>query len=230
MKIKDLCQVDGRNKEFGITIAHLEDALDKIDVSPKVPNDVLEMIVLARKICLYSYFEYDLYSIFLIYLFLIVETAAKFRFLQEWPHKCIMTKKKESKVVNKDFQSVFDNLRKGWRIKGNKKVNGSLTSVLKWLNAQGIIPERIRIKDINTIRDLRNKSAHLMRKNIITPAIAMGIFWRLVDFVNCLFDPSLHDKEPIILREMREQYIKISEMIKKVEGKKKRTFEIKEEK
>lgn len=216
MGVKDLCQVDDRNKAFGISIEQLDKSLDEIQISPLVPESILDMTVLARKICLYSYFEYDLYSIFLIYLFLIVETAAKFRFLQEWPHKCIMTKKKESKVVNKDFQSVFDNLRKGWRIKGNKKVNGSLTSVLKWLNAQGIIPERIRIKDINAIRDLRNKSAHLMRKNIITPAIAMGIFWRLVDFVNCLFDSSMHDNEPVILREMRKQSERIRNIISEV--------------
>ena len=94
-KIKELCTPDKRNEFFGITIDVLRTELIKVSISDRVPGKIKAMLDFVKKICLYAYYEYDFYTLTLIYGSLLVETAIKERFLQELPDMCQLKKKKE---------------------------------------------------------------------------------------------------------------------------------------
>jgi hypothetical protein len=81
--MKNLCEPDTRSEKFGITLDYLKDRLEEVTISSEVPQRIRTMIDFTKKICLYAYYEYDFYTLSLIYSSLLVETALKERFLQE---------------------------------------------------------------------------------------------------------------------------------------------------
>lgn len=90
-----------------------------------------------------------------------------------------------------------------------------MRSIARWLKENRFLPERITEQQIGNIIDLRNNvSAHLASKEIYTPVQVIEIFWLTIDFINCLFDPRVHDKEPEMLVKTRESYRRIFEVAK----------------
>jgi hypothetical protein len=59
-------------------------------------------------------------------------------------------------------------------------------------------------------------SAHLDAYNISLPTMVIPIMWRIFDFVNCLFDISVHEGVPEVIRRQSENYRNISEQFEKV--------------
>lgn len=202
--MKDLCVRDLRNE--GLTLEHLEKALNKVPISAKVPEKIRKVLELVKKIYLYAYYEYDFYWLCYINLFLFTETAIKERFLESLPKECRLTKKKQSRTMIKDYTNIYRFFRKGWRIVGYEDVNASLKSILIWLKKEGIIPERIDNMQLETISNLRNSAAHLQGKRVYGPAMVIPILWVTIDFVNCLFDIEIHNKEPECIKQYREDY------------------------
>ena len=220
--MKDLCKPDPRNSVFNITPETLEESLSKVKISRKVPKKIQEMLEFSKKICLYGYYEYDFYTLSSVYLFLLTETAIKERFLNELPKKCHLRKKNKLKEITKNYRAVYDHLWKGWSIEGYEKVNRSLGSILKWLYDHQVLPKRVSEFETKTLKNLRNESAHLTRKNILTPGMVIPILWKVIDFVNCLFDPKVHNKEPESLRRTREFYTEVFQEAKKITKKSKK--------
>ncbi|MBE0434088.1 hypothetical protein IBX73_11575 [candidate division WOR-3 bacterium] len=91
----------------------------------------------------------------------------------------------------------------------------------RWLIESKILPERINERRVNNIVDLRNDiAAHLTSKEIYTPGQVVWIFWLIIDFINCLFDPRVHGEEPEVLVRTKESYRQIIEVAEKLfEGK-----------
>jgi len=111
--------------------------------------------------------------------------------------------------VQKSYRAVYGYLRRRWKIKGYENINSSLKSIILWIKHSDLLPQRYKVIDIDIIRYLRNTAAHLEDKNGITPAIAQLFYCRVVDFINCLFDPSIHSNEPEIIQKTREYYKQI---------------------
>lgn len=213
---KDLCKPDRRNESFGITLEYLQKALSEVPISGKIPQKIQEMLVFAKKICLYAYFEYDFYTLCAIYLSLLAETAIKERFLNELPQKINLIKKGKSELVMKNYNIIYQRLWNGWTIDGFQGVSSSLGSILKWFKEYQILPQRISEREVYVLSQLRNDAAHLARKDIYTPGMVIPIIWKVIDFVNCLFDSESYSKEPNAIRKTREYYNKIFQKAEKV--------------
>jgi len=211
-----MCQPDKRNLDLGISLETLKDLLSQVQVSQKVPAKFKGTLEFAKQICLYGYFEYDFYTLGLIYVFLLVETAIKERFLNDLPDKCHLIRGKESQLVNKNYEIVYQRLWEGWMIVGFEEVNSSLWSILKWLKKNQILPERIGKKEIELLRQIRSDANHLPVTDFHTPTLVIPVVWKIIDFVNCLFDPAVHDKEPKILKQQKESHKQMSQWLERV--------------
>jgi len=263
--MNDFCEPDIRNKQMNITIKSLEEGLAKVDIGPKVPEKIHEMLDFAKKICMYGYYEYEFYTLSSIYLFLLTETAVKERFLEELPEECMLTKKTQKKIVKKhystiydsllkhleikgfedisqslksikekflkelpeefilkekiqkktvkkSYSTIYDNLLKHWRIEGFEDINQSLKSIIDWLLKNKKLPKRISEFEAHTYRELRNKAAaHLERKKVYVPGEVIRFFWKVIDFINCLFDLQNNIEKPKVIRNMEEDYKQIQE-------------------
>lgn len=170
--LKKITTPDERNE--GITVELLDNELNKIPLSNKIPEDVANMIELSKKLCLYAYLEYDFYSVGAFYGFLSVESALK---------------------------SKLD------------KKSGKFSDLFSLAVKQGFIPPRVQFLG-ESIRELRNYHAHPTYKILINPELVIISLLRIIDFINCLFDPSVWDKEPDILRQQREENERIAVEIK----------------
>lgn len=204
--MKDLCTPDKRNINFNITLDSLRSSLSEVVISGKVPERITKMIEVAQKLYLYAFFEYDLYTVSMIYLALLTETAIKERFLIELPANVELIKKGERKIIGCRYSGIYGKLQKGWKIKGFEKINYSLKSIMDWLIQCNVLPDRYKQFEVDSLRNVRNMSAHLESKEIYPPGMAIQFYLRTADFVNCLFDPTVHNNEPTILKETREQY------------------------
>jgi len=214
--MRELCKPDIRNKLWNITPKSLEKSLGKVTVSPKVPDKIITMLDFAKKICIYGYYEYEFYSLSLIYLSLLTETSIKERFLIELPKKCTFVKNNKKKIINKDYKNIFKYLLKGWTIKGFESVGRSLPSILEWLLENGILPNRINDFKAKAFKDLRNSSAHLEKLYIHNPAEVIPLFWEVIDFINCLFDTKAHTEKPEAVKNVEEDYEKVYENFEKI--------------
>lgn len=204
--MKDLCQPHENNALFGIDLEYLQQSIAAIPVSSKVPQNVTDLLDVAKKLLLYCYYEWDLYTVCFGYLFLVSETAIETRFMQELPETCVLIKKKDRIVMLKSYDALFSKLLEGWRIEGHEKVHGSLGSIINWLSSTACLPERNNAFIMNTLRELRNYAAHLSSKHLWPPAVVVCQLWMVTDFVNCLYDHDCHASEPKILKELREHY------------------------
>jgi len=220
--MKDLCTPDKRNIKFDITLDSLRGSLNEVVISGKVPERITKMIEVAQKLYLYAFFEYDFYTVSMIYLALLTETAIKERFLMELPNNVELVKHGERKIARRGFTSIYENLRKGWTIKGFEKINYSLKSIMNWVTQHNILPERYKQFEVDSLRNVRNMSAHLKSKEIYPPGMAIQFYLRTVDFVNCLFDTTVHNNEPTILKEIREQYKNVIQQAIELRDRKKR--------
>ena len=170
--MNDLCEPDARNKAFNITIKSLEEGLAKVDISPKVPQKIREMLDFAKKIYIYGYYEYEFYTLSSIYLFLLTETAIKERFLAELPEKCILTKKTQKKIVKKHYSAIYDSLLNHLKSKGFEDISQSLKSIkkkfLKGLPEEFILKEKTRKK--------------IVKKSYLTIYDSLLKHWRIEGF------------------------------------------------
>jgi hypothetical protein len=214
--MKEFGKPDSRNESFGITPDVLDDYLGKVPLSDKIPGKIRAMLDYAKKIYKYSYYEYEFYSLGMIYIFLLSETAAKERFLYELPKEIKLKKKNQTIIVNNNYNTVYKHLSEKWRIVNYEEITFSLKSILNWLKKHGILPNRIDNNKIEKQVELRNLSAHLQSHYINMPTIAIPVFWIIVDFVNCLYDPTVHKEEPLILKQQRNEYQKNTRMFKKI--------------
>lgn len=212
LALKKLTEPDRRNESFGITLRFIKQELQKVAISKKVPNKIVTLIDFAKEICLYVYYEYDFFNLSLMYSSLMVETAIKERFLFELPDVCQLKKKKENKRVNKNYNIIYRHLVEHWCIIGFEEIR-SLGSILEWLRAHKIIPERFSENDLKAMIDLRNMSAHIASKDIIPPSMVFPMLWRIFDFINCLFDCEEHRDEPEVIRKTRNFFRGISDVI-----------------
>lgn len=199
--MKKLCDPDPRNE--GLTLESLEKALNEVPISAKVPEKIREMLELAKKIYLYGYYAYDFYWLCSINLFLFTETVIKERFLESLPKECTLVKKEQTKIMIKNYVNIYKFLGKGWRIVGYENVNASLKSLLGWLRKEKIIPKRINDNQLQASSKLRNSAAHLEGKWIYNSGMVVPMIWVTIDFVNCLFDNEVHDKEPECIKQYR---------------------------
>jgi len=211
----ELCQPDKRNLDSGVSLENLVKALSQVPISEKVPNKIREMLEFAKKIWLYGYYEYDFYTLCSIYLFLLVETAIKERFLDELPKQCQLVKNGKSEIVNKNYEIIYQRLWQGWTITGFEKVGRSLKSIPNWFKEHQVLPARIGEKEVDLLRKLRNEAAHLTGKDVYTPAMAIQMIFKITDLINCLFDPQFYNKEPAALKNGREYHEKISQEFEK---------------
>jgi len=186
--MKDLCTPDNRNISFNITLDDIRNALYNTAVSKKVPDKIKTMIEFAQKIFLYSFFEYDFYTLAMIYLALLTETAIKERFLMELPQEIELIKKGKIEKINRNYASLFDHLAANWKLKDIKEINKSLKSIMDWLFKQITVPERFSPFKLEMLRIIRNISAHLVSKEIYPPSIALRFHDQTIDFINCLFE------------------------------------------
>ena len=170
--LKKLTAPDERNER--ITLELLYNELNKIPLSNRIPEDVANMIELSKKLCLYSYFEYDFYSVSTFFSCLAVEAALK--------------------------------------VKLGKK-QGCISELSKLALEQKLLPSRVEFL-FEPLRRLRNSYAHPKFKTVITPEMAVVSVLRIVDLVNCLFDPSAWEREPDILTQQRIEYERIMKEIK----------------
>ena len=212
--MEDICKPDKRSELFDLTKEQIRVDLSKVPVSDKVPQNIREMLEFTDKICLYGYYEYDFYTLSSIYLFLLAETAIKERLLSELPSECTLIKKEKTKKIRKG-KSIFQYLRKGWKIEDCREVSSSPESIAIWLKKNRILPERIGDRQISLLVQLRNDAAHLTAKDIYMPTQVIPMIWLITDFINCLFDPQVHDKEPDVLVRTKESYRQISEIAKR---------------
>jgi len=216
--IKGLCQPDKRNLDHEITLDTLNDLLSQVPVSSKVPTRIRDLLEFAKQICMYGYFEYEFYSLCATYLFLLTETSIRDRFIAELPDKCHLLRGKESVIVNKNYDVVMQRLWEGWVLVGYEDVNTSLWSILKWLKKSEVLPERIGKKEVELIRQLRSDTIHLRSIDVYPPTLIIPVLWKITDLLNCLFDPSAHDrdKEPKILRQQKESHKQMSQWLDRV--------------
>jgi len=215
---KTLCQPDKRNLEHGIDLNAMKDLLSQVPMSNKVPARTRELFDFARQVCLYGYYEYEFYSLCAAYLFLLTETAIRDRFVNELPDKCHLLRGKESLIVNRNYDIIMQRLWEGWVLVGFEEVGTSLWSILKWLKKNSVLPERIGKKEIELIRQLRSDTIHLRSIDAYAPTLIIPVLWKITDLLNCLYDPSVHDrdKEPKILKQQKESQKQMSQWLERV--------------
>jgi hypothetical protein len=143
--------------------------------------------------------------------------SIKEKILEELPEEFTLTEKTQKKTVKKHYSTIYDSLLKHWKIEGFEDVNQSLKSVIDWLLKNEKLPKRISEFEAHTYRELRNKTAaHLERKSVFLPAMVIPIFWKIIDFINCLFDPQNHVEKPKVIRDMKEYFTPVNEHMKKI--------------
>jgi hypothetical protein len=211
--MKEMCQPDPRTLSLNIDMKQLENAISAVQMSEKIPQGIKEMIDLAKRVFLYGYYEYDFYTLSAQYLFLVAETAAKERLLHVLPKECRLIRGKKSKVVRKNCHTMYENLQKRWVIEGFPEINRTLDSILKFLKAREILPQRISMHFLDSLRQLRNNAAHLTGKDALHPATIIPAFHMVIDFTNCLFDTEFHENEPQAIKQTRAFYEEVSKKL-----------------
>jgi hypothetical protein len=211
--MKELCRLDPRNRSLSVDMKQLESAISTVQLSAKIPQGIREMIDLAKRVFLYGYYEYDFFTLSVQYLFLVAETAAKERILCVLPEDCRLTKGKKSKLVRKNCHTIYENLQKRWVIEGFTEINRTFDSILKFLKAREILPQRISVQFLDSLRQLRNNAAHLTGKDALHPATVVPAFHMVIDFTNCLFDTKSHENEPQAIKQTRAFYEKVSKKL-----------------
>jgi hypothetical protein len=221
LKTKDLFKPDPRNQSFNLTEDDLFDYVSSIEISKKVPRKISEMLDFTRRMILYGYYNYDFYTQSAIYLFLVTESAVKERVYEELPEKCPVTKDDKTEIITKDYNVIFQRLREDWQIIGYEKLSRSLGSIVRVLKDGGILPKRIGEPEIEILRQLRNSAIDVTRAEPYSPAVVIPIYWKIVDFINCLYDKSVHESEPKALTQLREHYTMLSQAVEKIKKTKK---------
>lgn len=224
MKTKDLFKPDRRNLVLNITEENLAGYVLGIETSRKVPARITAAVEMSRKIILYAYYDYGFYTLSAAHLFLIAESAVKDRLYDELPDTCALTKDGKTEMVPKEYHTVFQRLREGWEIIGFEHTGHSLRSFIHWFKEQGILPSRIGDREIELLNQLRMIAVDIGRAETMSPGVLIPLYWKIVDFINCLYDPSVHPKEPMMLKELREHYTMLSKAVENIKkGKKSRS-------
>lgn len=221
MKTKDLFKPDRRNQVLNITEENLAGYVFGIELSRKVPARIVRAVEMTRKIILYAYYDYDFYTLSAAHLFLIAESAIKDRLYNELPDTCALIKDGKTDMIPKDYQAIFQRLREDWQIIGFEHIGHSLKSIILWFKEQGILPSRIGDREIELLNQLRIVAVDIVQADPMSPGMLIPVYWKIVDFMNCLYDPGTHPREPVMLEELREHYAMLSKAVENIKKTKK---------
>ncbi len=221
MKTKELFKPDRRNQVLNITEEYLTGYVFGIELSHKVPARIAVAVEMTRKIILYAYYDYGFYTLSAAHLYLTAESAVKDRLFDELPDSCALTKDGKTDMVPKEYQTIFQRLREEWQIIGFEHIGHSLKSIICWFKEQGILPSRIGDREIELLNQLRMYAIDIVRSDPMSPGVLIPLYWKIIDFINCLYDKSAHPKEPEMLKELRERYAMLSKAVENIKKSKK---------
>lgn len=216
MKNRISFKPDPRNLALNISEENLIDYVYGVELSRQVPASITQAMNIARQVIQYSYYTYELYTVAAIHLYLIVESAVKDRLFRELPATCMLTRRGKTEMLQKDYAQVFARLRDGWQIVGYEKLGYSLVSIIRWFIDQKLLPGRIGDREIDLFHQINMIVVDVSRREAISPGILIPFYWKVVDFINCLYDLRTHDHEPPMLQTLREQYTMLSRAVKKL--------------
>ena len=206
---------------LNITEENLAGYVFGIELSRKVPARIAVAVEMTRRIILYAYYDYGFYTLSAAHLFLIAESAVKDRLYNELPDTCALTRGGKTDMVPKDYLTIFQRLREDWQIIGFEHVGHSLKSIVSWLKEQGILPSRIGNREIELLNQLRMVAIDIVQADPMSPGVLIPLYWKIVDFINCLYDPTAHPREPVMLEELREHYAMLSKAVENIKKTKK---------
>lgn len=216
MKNRISFKPDTRNLALNISEENLADYVYGVQLSQQVPATITGAINVARKVIQYAFYSYELYTVAAIHLYLIVESAVKDRLFKELPATCIFTRRGKTEMLQKEYAGVFVRLREGWQIVGFEKLGYTLESIIRWFKNQKLLPDRIGDREIELFRQVNMIMVDISRTEALSPGVLIPYYWKVVDFINCLYDLRMHDHEPRMLETLREQYAMLSRAVEKL--------------
>lgn len=186
----NLVEING--KFYQISLETLQEKASEIMLIPPVPENVRLTFSIAKKLYIYTYFEYNFGMVSYHYASLAFEAALKTYFVGKFKNKVILKNKNgEEKVfVDPSFNQIqnFIYKTKGWN-PHNTKINGelfpySLKKLVEWvINKKNLPPYYIDL--FNTIIELRNFQSHPIHMPIF-PTNA-GYLHRTCYYINLIF-------------------------------------------
>lgn len=216
MKNRISFKPDTRNLALNISEENLADYVYGVQLSQQVPATITGAINVARKVIQYAFYSYELYTVAAIHLYLIVESAVKDRLFKELPATCIFTRRGKTEMLQKEYAGVFVRLREGWQIVGFEKLGYTLESIIRWFKNQKLLPDRIGDREIELFRQVNMIMVDISRTEALSPGVLIPYYWKVVDFINCLYDLRMHDHEPRMLETLREQYAMLFRAVEKL--------------
>lgn len=191
--LNELIKADSRCSAFHITPQKVSKRLEKLKLNEKVPEEVLNQIIICKKLCLYSYFVYEFATVGQQLSFLAIETALKERlrlyYLDGFDFKNTKTSviRKEKPHSLTHFQSLLKNDELQFEgIKGFFKRRINMYDLINWAIKKGILKEKF-MGEGDTVRNLRNFAAHPSRQMILPPWNAIQTLEINIKLINSLF-------------------------------------------
>jgi len=211
--IAQLSQPDERNLIYeGLSVEDIQAWLIRINetLSHSVPKDVREHLKVSENLAIYGWFQWNFYTVSLVWSLTSIEMALRHKFLQVTKGPVTLKKKREQKEAGIDFR-LFEELWKGWRISNLRDFNGSFKSLLRWSKNLSVLPpdtplvlqelkhsynnrfpNQIKKPEplgimIEEIPRLRNELIHMRHSLIFLQTSAINGYKQAVEIVNRLW-------------------------------------------
>ena len=173
----------------GKSIEGLQKDLVKARLAEGVPEEVRHIFKVARKLCIYGYFQYDFFTVAHLMSFLALECALKHRFMQFYKNRVPLVKGDKREVLETDrFERVFEALTsRRWKLEGHEDFHPSFKGLAEWAGEVDLISKRSQWLIEEAAVKLRNSLAHPFGIKISMPGQAIMVLERTAELINELF-------------------------------------------
>jgi hypothetical protein len=143
--VEVLSAPDERSLNCRLSVELLQAPFFKLEerLSCRVPEPLMERIVVARKLATYGFFCYEFHAVSVYWSVSCIEMALKLRFTEDQPASISLTRAKKNSDV--PLYQLESHLRRGWRITGMPDFNYSFKALLKWAFEASLLPSDIII-------------------------------------------------------------------------------------
>ncbi len=140
-------------------------------LSPNIPTEVRERLIVARKLGTYGYFQWEFFTVSLFWSLTAIEMALRNKFSHNCPPPYTLVKKGKTRCESELWRFLFT----GWRIQGMNCFNGRFRSLMDWAVENELIPLNIPIYLEELLHSFDNKFPVAEKQNTRAQILAREI-------------------------------------------------------
>ena len=171
------------------SLDEVQEELSLIVLIPTVPEDVRRTFGLAKRLHLFGWIEYGLFTVSEHYSFLALEAAVYSRWTKTLPNPVRVQVKSDPPfdVISPTHYKLFEiwkSCERKLKVEGEPFPN-TVEKVIGRLQAEGIITADERVR-MSAAMELRNSLSHLEFAQVFSPGDCS--LWLVAEFINSMFD------------------------------------------